>query len=225
MISIIFVTNREGALEVLHENLKRQTHKDFEVIVADELYGQRTYPANTYRVKHFLPRPKESGDVWNLNKAYNDALSKVEGELVVFLQDFIWIPSNGLERFWEIFELYPDDLVTGVGHKALHGLEGISETDERVFGEPGLSPGNESHFEFNYASCPTSKLVPLDEDMDQYYGGENQVFALKTKARIWIDRSNRCIGYSQEECGGRPEDWEEKHSNKGPLLNKLKQYE
>lgn len=225
-ISIIFVTNRPGALEILHENLKRQTFKDFEAIIADEL--DREYEAS-YSFKHFKPRQKKDGEVWNLNKAYNDALEKAEGQLIVFLQDYIWIPSNALERFWELYQLYPDDLITGVGHKAKHGLEGISEVDERVFGEPGISPGNESHYELNYASCPRNKLVPFDETMDQHYGGENQVFALrvqKSGSKIWIDRSNRCIGYSQEECGGRPKDWEEQHSNKNNrLLDKLNEYQ
>lgn len=227
MISVIFVTNRKGALEILHENLKRQTFKNFEVIIADDLHDERSYPEADYTVKHFKPRLKKDGDAWNLNKAYNDCLVRVQGELIVFLQDFIWIPSNGLERFWEIYELYPNDLVTGVGHKAKIGLEGISETDERVFGDMGISPGNESHYEFNWSSCPTSKSVYLDEDMDKNYGGENQVFALgvqkKFNNKIWIDRSNRCIGYSQEQCGGRPDDWEERHSNKGVLAQKISQ--
>lgn len=212
------MTNRKNAVPYLLTQLEKQTFKDFEVIVADDLCETPLVP------KHFKPRPKDEGDVWNLNKAYNDALDKVEGELVVFLQDFIWIPANGLERFWEDYQLYPNDLVTGVGHKAKTGLDGISEVDERVFGEPGLSPGNESHYELNWATCPTSRLQRrlqrFDESMDTHYGGENQVFALKAikaGAGIWIDRSNRCIGFSQEECGGRPKDWEERHSNKGKL--------
>jgi hypothetical protein len=210
-ISVVCVTNRPNAVPYLLTQLEKQTFKDFEVIVADDLCTTPLLPG------HFKPRGKGEGDVWNLNKAYNDALDRVTGELVVFLQDFIWIPANGLERFVETHELYPTDLITGVGHKAKDGLNGISETDERVFGDPGLSPGNETHFELNWASCPTSQLQRFDEEMDKHYGGENQVFAskaMKAGSRVWIDRSNRCIGFSQDECGGRPGDWEEHHWNK-----------
>ncbi len=208
-ISIVCVTNRKGAAAYLKEQLDKQTFQDFEVIVADDS-GDPINPD----WKHFVPRPKKPGDVWNLNKAYNDALNLVQGELVVFLQDFIWIPANGLERFWEVYQLYPDALITGVGHKAKDGIEGITEVDERAIGEPGLSPGDYSHYELNWSSCPSKLLIPFDENMDKHYGGENQYFASKILAPIWIDRSNQCIGLSQAFCGGRPTDWEAKHFNK-----------
>lgn len=207
-ISLICVTNRINSVAYLYAQLGKQTFKDFEVIVADDAGNDKLFD------KQFVPRQKAEGDVWNINKAYNDCLSRVEGELIVFLQDFIWVPSNGLERFWELYQLYPDALITGVGHKALKGLEGISEIDERALGEPGLSPGNYSHYELNWASCPVKLAVKFDEQMDKHYGGENQYFASQINKPIWIDRSNRCIGLSQTECGGRPVDWEERHFNK-----------
>lgn len=213
------VTNRPGSVAFLKEQLDKQTFQDFEVIVADD--GQN---ARIKVWKQFVPRQKQKNDVWNLNKAYNDALNLVEGELVVFLQDFIWIPANGLERFWEVYQLYPDCLITGVGHKAATGIEGISEVDERALKAPGVYPGNESHFELNWAACPTKVLVQFEEDMDTHYGGENQVFALKTQAPVVIDAANKCIGLSQAECGGRPVDWEPKHANKGFLIEKLSQW-
>lgn len=218
------VTNRPEAYRFLAKQLDKQTFppEDYEVIVADDL---RPADYDDGRVKWFKPRQKNEGEVWNLNKAYNDCLDKVTGELIVFIQDFIWIPANGLQRFWDDYQVYPDALITGVGHKAQEGIEGISEVDNRVFGEPGLHTGNYSHYELNWASCP-SKLAPrFDEDMDKQYGGENQVFAVKADRDIYIDRSNVCIGYSQEFCGGRPADWEPKHVNKTDIINeKLKEY-
>jgi len=216
MISVICVTNRQGALDFYRQQLDKQTFRDFETIIADDLYDQRPICC-VPKVTHFKPRQKEEGDAWNINKAYNDALEKAQGELLVFLQDFIHIQANGLERFWEVYQLYPDCLITGVGHKAKHGLEGISEVDERALQAPGLYPGNHSHFELNWAACPRKIAVPFSEEMDKHYGGENQYFAYKANKPVWIDASNRCIGLSQEECGGRPADWEEKHFNKQPI--------
>lgn len=220
-ISVVFVTNREGAIDFLKPQLDKQTFKDFEVICGSDAPLNKAFN-NWYT---FTPRQKNEGDVWNLNKAYNDCLDKVNGELIVFLQDFIWIPANGLQRFWDDYQTYPEALITGVGHKAIKGIEGISEVDDRVFGEPGLHEGTFSHYELNWAACPTKLAPRFDEDMDTHYGGENQVFAIKSNADIYIDRSNVSIGYAQEEVGGRPENWEEKHFNKTNVLNdKLKQY-
>lgn len=210
-ISVVCVTNREGAHTFLLEQLQKQTFKDFEVIVADDYAGEISSQVNWFK-----PRAKLPGDAWNLNKAYNDCLDKVKGELIVFLQDFIWIPANGLERFWELHELFPDDLISGCGHKALNGIEGISEIDERVFGE-GVTPGNYSHYELNWASAPAKIGIRFNEEMDKNYGGENHYYAqeaIKKGSRIYIDHENRCIGLSQEFCGGRPHDWEERHYNK-----------
>ena len=57
----------------------------------------------------------------------------------------------------------------------------------------------------------------FNEKMDAYYGGENLYVSHKAVllgAETAIDRDNVCIAYSQEECGGRPENWEEMHCNK-----------
>lgn len=223
-ISVICVTNRPGAAKFLMEQLDKQTFpvEDYEVIIADDSH-QTDYISE--RIKWFTPRQKNEGDVWNINKAYNDCLDKVSGELIVFLQDFIWIPANGLQRFWDDYKLHPDALVTGVGHKAKTKLKGISEVDDRVFGTPGLHPANFTFYELNWASCPTKIAPRFDEDMDTHYGGENQLFAAKSKADVYIDRSNVCVGYSQEDCGGRPESWEKNHVNKTTIMTeKIKEY-
>jgi hypothetical protein len=206
MISVVCVTNRKGAAQFLKEQLDKQTFTDYEAIVADD-----SSDARIKVWKHFTPRQKQKGDVWNLNKAYNDCLNLAEGELTVFLQDFIWIPANGLERFWETYQIYPDALVTGVGHKAKSGIKGISETDFRMNAGPGLHAGNPSLYELNWSSCPSRLLKPFREEMDACYAGSEKVWAKDIGADVWIDGSNVSIGLSQEECGGRPADWEQNH--------------
>lgn len=205
-ISVVCVTNRKGAAAYLKEQLDKQTFQDFEVIVADDS-GDKQY----VEWKHFVPRQKKPGDVWNFCKAYNDCLNLVQGELVVFIQDFIHIQANALERFWEVYQLYPDALITGPGNKALEGITGISELDYRTVGEPGLSPADSSQFELNFGSCPTKLLIPFNEAMDDCYAGAEKLWTRDIGAPVYIDRSNQCIGLSQEFCGGRPKNWETKH--------------
>lgn len=212
-ISVIIVTNRKGGAESAMVQVAKQTFKDWEVVVADD----STIPP-FYDVA-FNPRQKKEGDVWNLNKAYNDCLKKAKGELIVFLQDFIEIPANGLQRFWDIYRLYPNDLVTGCGHKYKDGK--LVETDERCFGTYQLVESDWSYYELNWSSCP-SKIAPkFEEDMDKFYGGENQIFALKAKlehgSEVWLDRTNVCKGLVHED---RPENWESCHINKNNRHNK-----
>ena len=216
-ISVVCVSNRKGALPILAEDLFRQTFKDYEVVFANDTpevhYGIRV--TDPVRFTVFTPRQKNRGEAWNLNKAYNDCLDRAEGELIVFLQDFIWIPDDGLRRFWDAYQANPNALVTGCGHKALKGLEGVSEEDRRMFAHrDGISPCQFTEWEMNWASCPRSIMPRFDERMDEWYGGENQYIAKKALLEgheIFIDRDNVCVGYSQDECGGRPADWEEKH--------------
>ncbi len=209
-ISVICVTNRKGAIAFLKKQLDKQTFKDFDVIVADDSGDEDFF-------EQFKPRQKNEGDVWNLNKAYNDCLSKVTGELIVFLQDFIEIPANGLERFWELYQLYPNDLITGCGHKYENGR--IAETDSRCFGDRKLVSSDWTFYELNWASCPAKIAPRFEEDMDKFYGGENIVFALKAHLKgseIWLDRINECKGLAHND---RPSDWEDLHHNKNNRLN------
>ncbi len=199
-ISVICATIRPGAQEFLEKQLSKQTFKSFETII--------------------VGRTCEVGNnVWTLNRDYNWALGQAKGELIVFLQDFIEIPANGLARFWEIYQIYPNDLVTGCGHKYKDGK--IVETDERCFGDFKLVESDWTYYELNWSSCPAKIAPRFEEDMDKFYGGENQIFALKAKlehdSEVWIDRTNVCKGIAHED---RPDNWEICHINKNNRHNK-----
>lgn len=222
-ISVILVSNRKKFDEIFYNNLERQTFRDFEFIVADENIDSYL-ETKTW----FKPRAKLGGDIWNINKAYNDCLDRATGELLVFLQDFIWIPDDGLQRFWDDYQAHPNALITGVGHKAKDGLEGISENDYRVDEtKTGLHPCTFAEWEMNWACAPRKIMPRFNEKMDWFYGGENQYVAKLAQlngAELLVDQSNRCIQYSQEFCGGRPEDWEESHCNKSGRLQSFLRY-
>ncbi|MGH9150413.1 MAG: hypothetical protein ACRD0D_05280 [Acidimicrobiales bacterium] len=119
-ISVVTVTNRPGSIDVTWGALARQTFSDFEWILCDELYEWRRAEVHDYvndpRLRH-LRAPVAGGDLWNLNKSYNHALRHCRGELVVSLQDYIWAPPDGLERFWAVYRAHgPRVFVSGVGN-------------------------------------------------------------------------------------------------------------
>lgn len=209
-ISVIGCTNRKGALKYYQEQLEKQTFKDFEFVCANDS-GEKG---------GFVPRGKNDGDVWNINKAYNDCLNRASGELLVFLQDFIWIPANGLQRFWDVYQIYGDIMITGCGHKYESDLKTVVEFDDRVIGERMALEVNFTQFELNWSACPNSKMPKFDEEMDKQYGGENAYVAFASKIPVFLDRTNECKGLSQEICGGRPSNWEENHINKTNKIQK-----
>lgn len=119
-VSVVTVTNRPGSIDITWQTLARQTFQDFEWILCDELYRWRHREVAAYvrdgRLRH-VPAPVVDSDLWNLNKSYNEALRHCRGQLVVSLQDYIWIAADGLERFWALFQARgPRLFLSGVGN-------------------------------------------------------------------------------------------------------------
>lgn len=88
-ISVLTPTIRKEGLEVVAQSLNEQTLQDFEWLVE---IGDRK--------KH------------DLNAAYNRLLRRARGELIVSVQDWIKLPPEALERFWEAYQQHPDTFFT-----------------------------------------------------------------------------------------------------------------
>ncbi|HET7488647.1 MAG TPA: hypothetical protein VFJ85_12015 [Acidimicrobiales bacterium] len=119
-VSVVTVTNRPGSIDVTWSALESQRLQDFEWVLCDELYSWRrdevAAAVADCRLRH-VPAPVVEDDLWNLNKSYNEALRHCSGLLVVSLQDYIWVPPDGLQRFWDLFcEHGPRLFASGVGH-------------------------------------------------------------------------------------------------------------
>lgn len=244
-VSIITVTKRYGGIDVMYNNLRKQTEKDFEWILCDELYDERKQEVADYvsgiDFKHIKPRQKREDCVWNLARAYNDAIRVSDGELIVVVDDFIWMPHNAISRFLEVFKEKGRCLITGVGNKAPypevvdeHGKimlfaqeykekpQGIIEPDTRIDGRKHVEEVNHSFYELAYSAFPRSLVYEIggfDEDTDTQYCGQDRNFALRCSlagAPVFMDRSNENIGLFHQGFTPRPSDWEEKHYNKNP---------
>lgn len=245
MISIVTVTNRYGGIDIMYNNLRKQTHKDFEWILCDELYDERKQEVADYvsgiKLKHIKPRPKRDDCVWNLARAYNDALRVSEGDLVVVVDDYIWMQPGAILRFLEVSRDKGRAMITGVGHKAPYPEvwnskgkitifkepyrstpQGIIEQDTRIDGRTHVEEVNHSFFELAYSAFPMSLVKEIggfDEDTDTQYCGQDRNFALRCSlvgAPTYMDRANQNIGLFHQGFSPRPSDWEEKHYNKNP---------
>lgn len=90
LISVLTPTIRPEGLKVLQEGLKNQTFQDFEWLVEVSI-------------------PERGHD---LNAAYNRMLKRAKGSLVVSLQDYIQIPPDYLEKWWQAYSDHPDTFFT-----------------------------------------------------------------------------------------------------------------
>ena len=116
------LTNRYGGIDVLWANMMRQTEEDWELVIVDALWKEREDEVKEYiddpRLKYIRQDLMIEGTLTNLAHADNQGFSNCEGELIVCLQDYIWINPYALEKYWYHHNSHPEGiLVTGVGHQ------------------------------------------------------------------------------------------------------------
>lgn len=225
-VSVVCNTIRPGIFKVLKETLQAQTYKNFELIVVDGRYDERKDLVQEYfkdvdfEVLH-IGDPIRDKDKFKfgLFHADNAAISVVRGELVVFLQDFIYMPKNGLEKYVNLYITNPNCIYSGVDTRnqvtKLETIQGekvdrmidINEGYDVEIKEPEfISPRkwdgkairttqNFYEWELNYASAPRSILQEFGFQLswDKGFGYDNTEFALRflfAGGEIIIDETN-----------------------------------
>ncbi len=232
-ISAITVTNRHGGIDITWSSLRRQTFKDFEWILCDTLYEERKEAVRTYtkedtRVSHIQQRPKEAlARTW-LAHAENQGIRAANGELIVFLQDYIHIKPDALEKFWLQYQSDPQCFVSGVGHQyGEPGKEAITnphgfvtifdkpferQPTQIVWQDPRLRKDLGSFYEcrpedweMNFCMCPKKMLYAIggcDEEYDyQGFAFDNCSVAFRAYAlgyKPYLDQSNESFSLNSD---------------------------
>jgi len=145
-VSVLTPSIRPEGLERVAEGLRVQTLQDYEWLIE----------INTHNVV-------------DLNAAMNRMLRRAKGELIVFLQDFIKIEPDGLEKFWLAYQNKHAFYTAPVG-KMHNGLEvydwrkaGRVECDWKVW-------------EIDWGAAPRDYLFNIggfDERLDEAWGFDN----------------------------------------------------
>lgn len=232
-VSVLYVTNRPGGIDVLKGNLERQTFRDFELVIIDGQMRDMTI-LTAYlnglgpNLRQFTEPPRRDGALTNVWAAYNKGLHKCQGEYVVFLQDYIWIPAHGIARFVAAQKEHPG-FYTGVGNVG-EGPEKVDDgeltiwgryyydpperirwMDPRIGGWDGRVLGIEPDaWENNWACAPRWALVDLggfDEEFDYGWGWAEKDLAYRARMlghRCYMDTGNRCMAWWHDDFWPNP---------------------
>lgn len=137
MTAVFIPSCRCGGIDVTEATLLRQTYRDFMLITCDQLernmWWELVADRNDVRIVNMKPPPiiSSKGEIRNLARAYNMAMEYAVDfncELLVSLQDYLWIDADGLFRFAKLYEANGDN-------KLFTGLTSITKdpTVDKVF--------------------------------------------------------------------------------------------
>mgnify|MGYP001589400451 CR=1 FL=1 len=117
-ITVLTPTCRDDFLEWQIKALKQQTFTDYEWVLVDDLYSLTKERAvalvnGTFPLIHIPPNKREDYPV--IASACNDGLIYARGRLVFFMNDYVLPHPNCLQRHWEIYQKYPDAMISGRG--------------------------------------------------------------------------------------------------------------
>jgi len=226
-VSVLYVTKRSGGMDILKGNLDRQTFRDFEVVMVDGL--DRDMAMLTVFLNGVGPDFRQFRDpqagVW---AAHNAGLRHCAGQYVVFLQDYIWIRANGLERFVAAQEARPG-FYTGVGNVG-EGPKKANESDLTIWSQPYYGPPERVRWEDprlgawtgqiveitpdlwenNWACAPRDALMELggfDEQFDKGWGWAEKELAARAQAigcKLYMDTGNRCMAWYHDDWWPNP---------------------
>lgn len=156
-ISVLTPTIRPEGLEIVKQSLSEQTFKDFEWITEINTTGAH-----------------------DLNAAYNRMLRKAKGELIVSLQDYIKVPPDYLQKFWDAHQAYPNSFITApVGKVDNLAYQTPAKWDWRSYRQNDTDIIRDCEWncwEIDSGCAPLSALKKIggfDEELDGHWSGDN----------------------------------------------------
>jgi len=250
-LSIITPTIRPARLQINLTALQKQSFKAWEWIICAPatLEDEIKKVLGTTVTYSFLGNPPlQKGQVWDLNFSYNKLFKAAKAELIVSWQDSIWVPSTGLQQFWDAYQK-TKGAISGVGDQ-YETVDEFGKPIIKIWSDPRKRQDLGSYYEINWIDCewnwccvPTKDIFAVggcDENLDfMGYGGDT--FQLTERlheqgTRFWIDQSNESftLRHTRERS-----DWDQnyvlftgayqkrkqelKQQNKWPILDFLKE--
>jgi len=183
-ISVITPSIRPKGLAPVQRSLEHQTLTDFEWLVEIGL-------------------PKFGCD---LARAHNRMLRRAQGELIVIVQDYIKVPPDGLQKFWDFYTMNPRAFITAPCGKTLDWRD--VKYDWRKSGEIRKVPFD--CWEEDYGAAPRKAFFDVggyDEDFDNGWSWENVNLAEradKAGYEFWVTPDNRAVVFDHDAVMAHP---------------------
>lgn len=209
MISILTPTVRKDRLEIVKQSLENQTYTDFEWLIGSPFDPE----CGTWVVDDF------TGGYWSLNRIYNKLIKQAKGDLLISLQDSIYIPPNGVEKFVMNFEA-TGGIISGVGDQ-YDRLDEYGKPYNKVWADPRKTNHYDTFYqcnandcEWNWAAFPKEAMLDvggMDEELDFLgFGGDQLQVCERLDALgypFYLDQTNESFTYRH----GRVKGWDENH--------------
>jgi len=215
-VSIITPTIRLKGLNILKECLSKQTFKDAEWLIGS--------PFDPKIKRAIWVKDDFKEGLWHLNRIYNKLIQTAKGELIISLQDFVWISPTGLEQFWNDYQK-TKGVISGVGDQ-YERLNKWGKPEIKIWADPRKRSDEGSFYEcewvdgeWNWCAVSHEALVKIggfDEEMDFRCRG---VDAFETNERLqeigykfYLDQHNESftLRHGRENYGGE-EAWQKSH--------------
>lgn len=221
-VTVFTPTIRKGWWNLMGNNLNKQTYKNFEWIIVDDYPEDRSKTAKEYAekynldIKYLRGKKRKIKRTYGLCNANNTMLENATGEIIVFLQDFVIIPLDGIEQVVTLYKRNPRAL-QGLPDMYFYSKDKPDTSKEDWFdgntdqtgqfirqniriANLGLRPtSNPMDYEQNYGAIPTAVAKELGgwwEFYDFGLGFDNTSIAfraLQAGCEIIIDETNVAI--------------------------------
>lgn len=220
LVSIITPTIRKGFWNIMAHNISKQSYKNIEWIVVDGYKEDRSKEMEKackkwgVNFKYLREKPRDAKRNYSLVNANNTGWMNAKGELLVWLQDFVLMPENGIERMVDIYLHNPTALIAPVDVYYHPKIKPDVESEDWFNGELdvvgdfhwenvrnkhyGLKfTDNPFDFEMNYCAIPKKVVQLLNgwwEFIDDGLGYDNTDIATRAQVLdcpIIIDAENK----------------------------------
>lgn len=233
-LTVYTPTIRKGFWYAMAGNLASQTYKNFEWIIIDDFKEDRSKLAEKIakdygiEIRYIRGRKHKKNRTYGLVRANNTCLEEANGELMVFLQDFVFLPPDGLEQFATLHEQHPDSLIATPDMYVASKVKPNIESEDWFNGEVDIfgtfirknvriqnkglrETVNPYDFEQNYGAIPVKIARELGgwyEFYDEGLGYDNTDIAyraLQSGYKILLDEMNVgvCVDHWEPLSGTR----------------------
>lgn len=221
-VTLYTPTIRTGFWRTMAKNISEQSYKNIEWLIVDDYahdrheLAQKTASEWGITIRYVRGKARNVKRSYALVNANNTALAEAQGDILVFLQDFVYMPLDGVEQIVKLHRDHPEALLAFpdmyVAPKVTPDIESEDwfHGEDDIFGpfirqnvriqNKGLrNTDNPYDFEQNYGAIPVKVAKALGgwwEFYDEGLGYDNTDIAfraLESGYQIILDELNIAV--------------------------------